>query len=84
MTDMTGTQNQRDAHDWTPLLWALRVSTLWGVETDEKKAIIEEHPQEGGATSSARPGRGPELDALGARKILQLRRGRRCALDAHG
>ncbi|KAI1109568.1 hypothetical protein F5Y14DRAFT_23861 [Nemania sp. NC0429] len=34
--------NQKDAHGWTPLLWALRVTGLWGTQTSEMQAIVQE------------------------------------------
>ena len=35
-------QDQKDAHGWTPLLWALRVTGRWGAETGEKRAIVQD------------------------------------------
>ncbi|TGJ87163.1 hypothetical protein E0Z10_g1616 [Xylaria hypoxylon] len=34
--------NQKDAHGWTPLLWALRVTGKWGTQTSEMQAIVQE------------------------------------------
>ncbi|KAI1125163.1 hypothetical protein F5Y10DRAFT_284498 [Nemania abortiva] len=34
--------NRKDAHGWTPLLWALRVTGMWGTQTSEMPVIVQE------------------------------------------
>ncbi|KAJ8126628.1 hypothetical protein O1611_g7010 [Lasiodiplodia mahajangana] len=34
--------NEKDAHGWTPLLWALRAAGRWGAEVSEMKAIVQQ------------------------------------------
>ncbi|KAI0437608.1 hypothetical protein F4803DRAFT_141356 [Xylaria telfairii] len=33
--------HEKDAHGWTPLLWALRVTGMWGTQTSEMQAIVQ-------------------------------------------